>query len=202
MKRTLPAIFFVAFGLLGMAQAADGPTGAWKIRSPGGREGRTTILRLELEGDKLTGLLLEHLGTRTAIEKGSYRDGTISFEVTRQFNGQQVTTRYTGRLDGDTMRGTVEGQGRRGSRNPNWEATRTTAEEVALEIGPPPVAADVGLNEENYKTWRDHILPAADEMAWEQIPWLTTFKDGILAADQARKPLLLWTMNGHPLGCT
>ena len=27
-------------------------------------------------------------------------------------------------------------------------------------------------------------------------------EEGIVAADVAGKPLLLWTMNGHPLGCT
>ena len=64
------------------------------------------------------------------------------------------------------------------------------------------VEADIELTEENYQAWRDHILPRAGELAWEQIPWLTTFKDGILAADVANKPLLFWTMNGHPLGCT
>ncbi len=66
----------------------------------------------------------------------------------------------------------------------------------------PPVAADIDLDEENYKSWRDHILPETSELAWEKIPWLTTFKDGIDAASKAGKPLLLWTMNGHPLGCT
>ena len=50
--------------------------------------------------------------------------------------------------------------------------------------------------------WRKHILPDTGEMAWQQIPWATTFKDGIVAADAAGKPLLFWTMNGHPLGCT
>ena len=62
--------------------------------------------------------------------------------------------------------------------------------------------ADIALNEANYEAWRDHILPHDAEMAWEQIPWLTTFKDGIIAAGAAGKPLLLWTVNGHPLGCT
>lgn len=64
------------------------------------------------------------------------------------------------------------------------------------------VQADIELRDENYAAWRDHILPNPSEMAWEQIPWLTTFKDGIVAAAAADKPLLLWTMNGHPLGCT
>ena len=58
------------------------------------------------------------------------------------------------------------------------------------------------LNGENYASWRDHVLPESSELAWEKIPWLTTFKDGIAAANAAEKPLLFWTMNGHPLGCT
>jgi hypothetical protein len=66
----------------------------------------------------------------------------------------------------------------------------------------PPARAKVELNDRNYAEWRKHILPDTGELAWQQIPWATTFKDGIVAADAAGKPLLLWTMNGHPLGCT
>jgi hypothetical protein len=66
----------------------------------------------------------------------------------------------------------------------------------------PPAKAKVELNDRNYAEWRKHILPDTGELGWQQIPWETTFKDGIVAADAAGKPLLLWTMNGHPLGCT
>jgi hypothetical protein len=66
----------------------------------------------------------------------------------------------------------------------------------------PAAKAKVELNNQNYADWRKHILPDTGELAWQQIPWATTFKDGIVAADAAGKPLLLWTMNGHPLGCT
>ncbi len=67
---------------------------------------------------------------------------------------------------------------------------------------PKSLAADIELSDQNYLAWRDHILPQNSELDWQQIPWLTTFKDGILTANQADKPLLFWTMNGHPLGCT
>ena len=67
---------------------------------------------------------------------------------------------------------------------------------------PPPAKAKVELNDQNYAAWRKHILPDTGQLAWQQIPWATTFKDGIAAADAAGKPLLLRTMNGHPLGCT
>lgn len=66
----------------------------------------------------------------------------------------------------------------------------------------PPAKAKVELSDNNYAAWRKHILPDTGELAWQQIPWATTFKDGIVAADAAGKPLLFWTMNGHPLGCT
>tara|TARA_B100000941_G_scaffold151559_1_gene107404 strand:- start:1466 stop:1621 length:156 start_codon:yes stop_codon:yes gene_type:complete len=50
--------------------------------------------------------------------------------------------------------------------------------------------------------WKDFIKPTKKELAWAQIPWRTTFYDGIIDADKFNKPLLLWVMNGHPLGCT
>jgi hypothetical protein len=189
--------------MLAALDAAEGPEGTWKVRmSFGGRAGRISILQLRMEGDHLTGSLLDYQGPRTAIQNTSYKDGMIYFEVASAWNRQQFTNRYTGTLTGDTMKGTAESQRRGRSMTVDWEATRTTSEEISRDIELPPVAADIGLNEENYVVWRDHILPDPTEMAWEQIPWLTTFKDGILAADTSAKPLLLWTMNGHPLGCT
>ena len=83
---------------------------------------------------------------------------------------------------------------------PKMFVSSTPAQEATDRVE--AVQADIDLNAANYQAWREHILPNETEMAWEQIPWLTTFKDGIAAADAAEKPLLLWTMNGHPLGCT
>lgn len=50
--------------------------------------------------------------------------------------------------------------------------------------------------------WRDYLAAADDEDAWRRIPWSTTLADGVERASAAEKPLLLWVMNGHPLGCT
>ncbi len=55
---------------------------------------------------------------------------------------------------------------------------------------------------ENAAAWRDHILPSAQELRWESIPWEQTFGDGLRAASEQGKPLLFYAMNGHPLGCT
>ncbi|MGE4618387.1 MAG: hypothetical protein AAEJ04_01105 [Planctomycetota bacterium] len=49
--------------------------------------------------------------------------------------------------------------------------------------------------------WAQAILPGAEE-AWLTIPWHATLHEGLRAAGLEQKPLLLWLMNGHPLGCT
>jgi len=52
------------------------------------------------------------------------------------------------------------------------------------------------------QAWRAHIRPDGDEVAYESIPWLTEFAEGLQAASDEGKPLLFWAMNGHPLGTT
>lgn len=58
------------------------------------------------------------------------------------------------------------------------------------------------LTAKSFLAWRDHILPFEADLSWREIPWLTTFQDGVLDANHRNLPLLFWTMNGHPLGCT
>ncbi|MHC4845464.1 MAG: hypothetical protein ACYTCU_04795 [Planctomycetota bacterium] len=58
------------------------------------------------------------------------------------------------------------------------------------------------LTDDTLAAWQACIEPDADELAYQRIPWLATYVDGVIRADTERKPLLLWIMNGHPLGCT
>lgn len=46
------------------------------------------------------------------------------------------------------------------------------------------------------------IKPQADEEAWAKIPWMTSLWEARKKAAAAGKPILLWEMDGHPLGCT
>jgi len=50
--------------------------------------------------------------------------------------------------------------------------------------------------------WRDYIQPTEQELAWSSIPWRSSFQEGLIEAAAKQKPMLLWAMNGHPLGCT
>jgi hypothetical protein len=46
------------------------------------------------------------------------------------------------------------------------------------------------------------IKPQAGEDKWAAIPWLTSLWQARQQAAAEGKPILLWEMDGHPLGCT
>ncbi|GJM20717.1 MAG: hypothetical protein DHS20C15_06320 [Planctomycetota bacterium] len=46
------------------------------------------------------------------------------------------------------------------------------------------------------------VLPDANEDAWRTLPWIPAYADAVIEAERVDKPLLMWAMNGHPLGCT
>jgi len=53
---------------------------------------------------------------------------------------------------------------------------------------------------EAFDAWREHF--ALRDEAWREVPWHASYRDGIVAAADLDRPLLLWVMNGHPLGPT
>jgi hypothetical protein len=46
------------------------------------------------------------------------------------------------------------------------------------------------------------IKPATGEEKWQQIPWQVDLWQARKKAAAEGKPILLWEMDGHPLGCT
>ena len=46
------------------------------------------------------------------------------------------------------------------------------------------------------------ICPEESETKWLAIPWRVSFWQGVQDSQIDGKPILLWAMNGHPLGCT
>jgi hypothetical protein len=58
------------------------------------------------------------------------------------------------------------------------------------------------LTDETFARWQSYLAPKAGEEEWRDIPWLPTFAEAVEASRSEGKPILLWAMNGHPLGCT
>jgi hypothetical protein len=112
-------------GLAGNARAEDksNPTGTWKWSVTMGDNTREVSLTLKMDGDKLTGSMPGRNNAETKIDDGAtFKDGEITFSVTRDRNGTKTTTKYTGKLSGDTIKGKIT---REGQEDRNWEAKRT-----------------------------------------------------------------------------
>src|SRR5262245_54681482 len=111
MKRYLTALLVVAtVAVLGVAANDDksDPNGKWKwSMTTGNGQTREQTLKLKLEGEKLSGALLGRNDQETAIEDASFKNGEVSFKVTRERNGQKTTTKYSGKVSGDTIKGKI-----------------------------------------------------------------------------------------------
>ena len=116
MKRLMMfAATLVLAVLVSNVQADDknSPTGTWKwtpAAGGGGKKGtpREMTLKLKLDGDKLTGSMPGRGDTETQIEDGTFKNGEVSFKITRERNGTKTVTTYKGKVDGDTLKGTIE----------------------------------------------------------------------------------------------
>ena len=129
MKRILVAAFVVALTApLGIARADDkpNPAGTWKFTIQMGDNQRDVTLKLKLDDNKVTGTISGRNNTDTAIEDATFKDGEVSFSVTRDRNGKKVTTKYKGKVDGDTIKGKRDFEDRDGkAQTADWEAKRS-----------------------------------------------------------------------------
>jgi hypothetical protein len=122
----------VVLGLLGTAQGQDAanPTGTWKWtqQGRGGAQGREVVLKLKLEGDKVTGSITGRNNEEIAIKEGTFKDGTVTFKVTQTFNDNEFTRTYTGKLENaDTLKGKMSFEIQGETREQDWEAKRDKA---------------------------------------------------------------------------
>jgi hypothetical protein len=58
------------------------------------------------------------------------------------------------------------------------------------------------IEEEQFTRLQRLIKPDPGEDKWARIPWLTSLWTARQTAARLGKPILLWEMDGHPLGCT
>ena len=122
----------LTLGAASVAQAADA-TGTWTWSRPGrqGGEAQKMTLTLKADGEKLTGTLTSpgRQGgdpVKTEISDGKVKGDEVSFSVTREYNGNKMTTKYSGKVSADTIKGTVERPARGGGdpTKTDWEAKR------------------------------------------------------------------------------
>jgi len=65
----------------------------------------------------------------------------------------------------------------------------------------PAELTDAELTEAEFQSLHAALQPDEDE-PWRTIPWKISLLDAQHAAAEQNKPIFIWAMDGHPLGCT
>ena len=107
------------------------PSGTWKWERTFNDNTMTFVLRLKMDGDKVTGT---YQGSR---DEGKITDAkmdgdVLSFQYKRETGDFQFTVKYQGKVSEDTIKGTIEFSSDRGTREFDWEAKRSTELEDVL----------------------------------------------------------------------
>lgn len=117
-----------ACSFLSLAALAADPTGTWTWTQAGGRDGtpRTITATLSFKDGKLTGTVAGGFGEPAPISEASVTGDAVAFVVRREFNGNAFVSKYTAKLEGDTLRGSIELPAFGGGepRKIDWVATR------------------------------------------------------------------------------
>jgi hypothetical protein len=121
---------FFAVGTAAAALASD-LTGTWKWTTHSPNGDIETTLKLESKDGKLAGAYSNQFGD-TAISNASLQDDVIAFDVVREFSGNKYVVKYRGRLEGDTIKGTIEAPGHDGGETLklDWNAKRIPGEKT------------------------------------------------------------------------
>lgn len=61
-------------------------------------------------------------------------------------------------------------------------------------------AVAVELTHEEFIRLHEELQPG--DSPWRTIPWKIDLLDAQRAAAKEHKPIFIWAMDGHPLGCT
>lgn len=90
---------------------------------------------------------------------------------------------------------------------PGMQAGRPVV--VSVEDSRPSIDVNVGvqwkapvLTDANFQQWSDYLWPTDEDLKWQKIRWHKSLSIAAKEAKELNRPILLWTMNGHPCGET
>ena len=115
----------LAVSALAAAAFAADPTGTWNwnVTTPTGEV--ETTLKLTSKDGKFTGAYSNSFGD-TAVSNVTLKEDALAFDVERDLGGSKFVLKFRGKLDGDTIKGTIDVPGVNGGepRQLEWNAKR------------------------------------------------------------------------------
>jgi hypothetical protein len=111
-------VVVILFGFAAAVRADDKSklVGNWKMTLHIGERAIESTLELKMDGDKFIGTLTGGNRREQKLDDVTFKNGEISFSITREAGGQKRAIKFSGKVTGDTMKGKTE----RGE----WEAKR------------------------------------------------------------------------------
>jgi hypothetical protein len=137
---TLSKLTACALLIVGASVRADDkadPTGTWTWTMPGRNGGpdRTNTLTLKADSGKLTGKVAAPgrggQTTEAAISDGVVTADGLTFNIVRERNGNSMTNKYSGKIDGNKLTGKIEFTRDGETQSRDWTATRAAATDAA-----------------------------------------------------------------------
>ena len=120
--------FALAFALAAAEPGAtNSVTGKWTYTLEVSLDTSLDFLaELKQDGEKVAGFVIVQ-ELKTAIEKGQFKDGQLTFEIPREYGGVKFTSRYSGKVTGDKIIGKIVSGTAPQERTYEWSAKREKA---------------------------------------------------------------------------
>ena len=97
-------MLFALFALASMVVLGADISGKWATE--GGKQ--TQTFTFKQSGSDLTGTVEGGRAGATEIKNGKVDGDNVSFEVQREFQGNSITIKYSGKVEGDSMKLSVD----------------------------------------------------------------------------------------------
>src|SRR5262249_15635723 len=91
--------------------ASAGAAGIWKLEVQAPDQTYHPTITLVQEGDKWSGKSAVEKGGEQPLKDLTVKGNQLNFKVDLQFNGNDVHLTFTGTLDGDKLKGSMEANG-------------------------------------------------------------------------------------------
>jgi len=119
----LVSVMFLSATLAASGKRSDASgTWNWTQTRPDGQTISITAT-LKQDGGKLTGTF-HGKGSDSAIYDGAINGDEVKFSVDREIDGHDITLKYSGKIDGDAIKGEVNMKAGFRTRKADWEAKR------------------------------------------------------------------------------
>ncbi len=108
--KTLRLLFAAVLAAVSVvtALAADAtPAGTWTWTANGPQGPLQIQARLEATDGVVTGAIITP-GGELPVTEGTFKDGMVNYIVVREIHGEKLRVKYSGKLEGDALTGTID----------------------------------------------------------------------------------------------